>query len=108
MSHLQVPVDTTFLGDNIQPRTVVNNKKNFFQWHLPLGQQFSTSVNQEFFKNAIPDYVVRDTDLISFRLSNKKMTTANTITDIWCEWIKIIPMFLSDWQSTFFKCATEF
>ena len=33
---------------------------------------------QEFLKHAIPDYLVRGTDLFSLRLSNKKMTTANT------------------------------
>ena len=41
-------------------------------------EQFSTSVPQEFFKHAMPDYLIRGTDLFSFRLSNKKMTTANT------------------------------
>ena len=54
-----------------------------------------------FKKHAISDYLVRGTDLLSLRLSNLKMTTANTIA-IQCEWIKIIPIFLSDWQKTYF------
>ena len=33
---------------------------------------------QDFLKHAIPDYLVRGTDLFSLRLSNKKMTAANT------------------------------
>ena len=41
-------------------------------------QRFSTSVPQEFIKHAIPDYLVRGTDLFSLRSSNKKITTANT------------------------------
>ena len=60
------------------------------------------SVLQEFLKHAIPDYLVRGTDLFSLRLSNKNMTTANTTIAIWCEWIKIIPILLSDWQKNFF------
>ena len=38
----------------------------------------SVCLPQEFLKHAIPDYLVRGTDLFSLRLSNKKMTTANT------------------------------
>ena len=34
------------------------------------------------------------TDLFSLRLSNKKMTIANTTIAVWCECIKIISMFL--------------
>ena len=41
-------------------------------------QRFSTGVPEEFLKHAISDYLVRGTDLFSFRLSSKKMTTANT------------------------------
>ena len=59
-------------------------------------QRFSTSVLQEFLKHAIPDYLVWGTDLFSLRLLNKKMTTANTTVAVQCEWIKIIPIFLSD------------
>ena len=43
---------------------------------------FQTGVPQEFLKHAIPDYLVRGTDLLSLRLSNKKMTTGNTATAI--------------------------
>ena len=38
---------------------------------------------------------------ISLRLSNEKMTTANTIA-IRCQWVKIIPVFLSDRQKIYF------
>ena len=48
---------------------------------------------REFLKHAIPDYLVRSTDLFSLRLSNKKLTTANITIAIQCEWIKIIPIF---------------
>ena len=53
-----------------------------------LRQQFPTRVQwlQEFLKPAIPDYLVRGADLFSLRLSNKKMTTANTtVVAVWCE-----------------------
>ena len=50
-----------------------------------LEQQFSTGVLQEFLKHAISDYLVRDTDLFSLRLSNKKVTTFNTTIAICCE-----------------------
>ena len=49
------------------------------------GSAFSTSVPQELLKRAILNYLVRDTDLFPLRQSNKKMTTANTTTVIWCE-----------------------
>ena len=55
-------------------------------------QQFSTLVLQELLKHAIPDYLISDTDLFSLRLLNKTVTTANTI-GVWCERIKIIPIF---------------
>ena len=51
-------------------------------------------VPQDIFKHAIPDYLVRGTDL-SLRLSNEKMAIANTIA-ILCELIKIILIFLSE------------
>ena len=35
-----------------------------------LNEQVSTGVLQEFLKHAIPDYLVRGTDLFSLRLSN--------------------------------------
>ena len=57
-----------------------------------LGQRFSTPVQQEFLKHAIPAYLARGTDLSSLRLSNKKLTTANIIA-IRYEWIKTIPIF---------------
>ena len=44
-------------------------------------------------KHTTPDYLVRDTDLFSLRLSNKKMTTANRTLAVRYEWIKIIPVF---------------
>ena len=47
-------------------------------------------------------WLVRGTDLFSLRLSNEKMTTANTTTTVLCEWINIIPMFLSDQQKVYF------
>ena len=49
-----------------------------------------TGVLQEFLQHAIPDCLVRGTDLFSLILSNKKkMTTGNTTIAVWCEWIKI-------------------
>ena len=36
----------------------------------PLKQRFSTGTPQEFLKHAMPDYLVRSTDLSSLRLSN--------------------------------------
>ena len=39
---------------------------------MALYQRFPTGVLQEFLKHAIPDYLVRSTDLFSFRLSNNK------------------------------------
>ena len=68
-----------------------------------LSQQFSTGVPLEYLKHAIPDHEVRDTDLFSLRLPNKKLTIASKAIAIWCEWIKIILVyFLSDWQKVYF------
>ena len=44
-----------------------------------------TGVSEELLKHTTPDYLVRDTDLFSLRLSNKKMTTANATTVTWYE-----------------------
>ena len=61
---------------------------------------------QEFWKHAIPDCVVRGTDLFSLRVSDKKMTTANTRRAIQCEWIKIMPIFCQiSKKSIFFVCC---
>lgn len=43
-----------------------------------------TGVLQEFLNHAIPDYLVKDTDLFSLRIKFLKMTTGNT-TAIRCE-----------------------
>ena len=71
--------------------------KLYHLYRIPY-QRFSTSVLQEFLKHAIPDYLVKGTDIFFLWLSNKKMTTTNTTIAVWCEWIKIIPIFLSDCQ----------
>ena len=47
-----------------------------------LDQRFSIFVSQEFLKYANPDYLFRDTDLFPLRLSNKKLTTANTASHL--------------------------
>ena len=54
-------------------------------------QQFSTGMPQEFLKHAIPDYLVRSIDLFALRLSDKKMTTANTTIAIQCARITEYP-----------------
>ena len=67
---------------------------------ITLNQQFSTSVHKNF--HAIPDYLVRSTDLLPLKLSNKNMTIVNTtvvISNDYCsELIKLTPIFLSDQQ----------
>ena len=68
--------------------------------HFP-DQRFSTGVLQEFLKHSMPDYSVKGPDLFFFRVSNKKMTTANTVA-IWYERIKVIPIFLPDRQKIYF------
>ena len=75
--------------------------KNMF---AKIGQtSISTGVPQEFLKHAIPDYLLRSTDLFSFRLSNENMATASTAMAIWCERIKVIyAFFLSDGQKIYF------
>ena len=65
---------------NLYRRGAVINKVT-----CSIEQQFSSSVQQEILKHAIPDYLLRATDLFTLRLSNKKMTIANTIITIWCE-----------------------
>ena len=35
------------------------------------------------------------------RLSNEKMTTADTTVAIWCEWVKIIPIFVISAKNIF-------
>ena len=74
--------------------------KNIKQW-------FSTGVLQGFLKHTIPDYLERDSDLFSLRLSNKKMTTANTTTTIQYERIKIIPIFWPNWQKYIFLIVPQ-
>ena len=62
---------------------------------------------QEFLRHAISDYLVRGTDLFSLRLSNKKMTIANTTIAVHCKWIKIIPIipiFVRSAKSYFLQC----
>ena len=44
--------------------------------HESLEQRFGTSALQEFLKHAIPDYLVRGTNLFSLRLSNTKNYTS--------------------------------
>ena len=73
-----------------------------------LCQQFSTSILQGFLKHAMPDYLVRGTDLFSLRLSNKRMITANTIITVWCEWIKITPIFLVNRLKYIFGVSQNF
>ena len=68
-------------------------KKIHYVRGFVLSQRFSTGVQQEFLKLAIPD-LVRGTDLLSLRLSNKKMTTTK-----WCE-SKLILFFLPDHQKS--------
>ena len=90
-------------------RKVFSVSKNYFGFYTYYFIIFYTSdFQQEFLKHAIPDYLVRGTNLFSLRLSNNKMTTANTTIAVWCEWIKSIPIFLSDWQKyNIFTCATR-
>ena len=73
-----------------------------------LEQRFPTGALQKSLKHAIPASLIKDNDLFSLRLSNKKMTTANTAIAMWCEGIKIIPIFLSDRQKNIFWRASEF
>ena len=49
-------------------------------------------------------YLVRDMDLFSIILSNKRMTLANTTIAIQCEWIKIIPVFFVRSAKNIFWC----
>ena len=56
----------------------IHMPKNKTKTKNNLDQRFSTSVPQEFLTHVVPDYFVRGTDLFSLRLSNFKMTTANT------------------------------
>ena len=71
---------------------------------VPLAYQwFSTSVSREFLKHAIPDYLVRVSELFFLKLSKKKQkTTANATMEVWCEWVKMVPNFLSDGQKIYF------
>ena len=61
----------------------IHMPKNKTKTKNNLDQRFSTSVPQEFLKHVVPDYFVRGTDLLSLRLSNFKMTTANTTAVTW-------------------------
>ena len=65
--------------------TATLSEKTCNETNFVTGQQFSTGVLQEFLKHAIPDCVVRGTDLFSLRLSNKNNDTANTTIAIQCE-----------------------
>ena len=65
-----------------------------------LEQQFSTGGLQVFLKCAIPVNLVRHTDLLSPRLSNKNMTTVNT-TKLSCGNESKLCLFLSDQQKIY-------
>ena len=67
-----------------------------------LTRAFSNSVPQEFFKHAIPDYLVRGMDLFSLTLSNKKVTAANTTTAISVNESKLYLLLLSNRQKIYF------
>ena len=57
---------------------------------------------------AIPNYLVRGTDLFFLRLLNKKLTTDNTTIVIYWDWIKIIPMFCHIAKNIFFGVPQNF
>lgn len=69
-------------------------------------QWLPTSVQQESLRHAMPDFLVRG--LFSLRLSNGKMTTANTAIATWCEWIKIILFFCHMGKNIFFRVPLNF
>ena len=50
----------------------------FLEQRISTATPRHTSVPQESLKHAMPDYLVRGTDLFSLRLSSEKMTRANT------------------------------
>ena len=58
----------------LRPYPFLKHKDVILFMHLH--QRFLTSVPQEFLKHAIPDDLVRGTDLLPLRLSNKQMTTS--------------------------------
>ena len=72
-------------------------------------QRFSTGVPQEFLKHAVPDYLVKGTDLFSLRLSNlKKKTAANTTIAIGVNESKLHLCFCEMGKKHIFWCAAEF
>lgn len=66
------------------------------------GQGFSTGMPKELLKHAIPDYLVWDPDLFSLRLSNLKLSTANTIVMLNVNESSKYLMFWSDRQNMYF------
>ena len=75
-------------------------------WNIDVWQQLSTTVPQEFLKHAVPDYLVRDINLFSLNFQMKQWQQASSTITIWSEWIKIIPIFLSDrWKIYFLVCC---
>ena len=74
-------------GPGLQPRHVpclgIKLATLWFAAHAQSTEPHQPGL-QEFLKHAKPDYLIRGTDLFSLRLSNKIMTTANTIA-ILCE-----------------------
>ena len=63
-------------------------------WVILTSVSWHTGGLQEFWKHAAPEYLVRGADFFSPRLSNEKMTPANTTISFQDEWIKIIPIFV--------------
>ena len=64
-------------------------------------EQFSAGVPQEFLKHAVPGNLVGGPDLFSLRLSNQKMTTANTTIVISVSESKSYLFILSGWQKIY-------
>ena len=85
----------------------------FYVWLIheaenAFNQQFSTGILQEFLKHAVPDYLVRSADLFPLRLSNKNDDNNHIIIAIWCERIKIIPIFGQIGKNIFFGVLQNF
>ena len=95
----------------VSTRSIASKEKPRLLWQrFSTGAPWYTGVPQEFLKPATPDYLVRDTDLFSLRLLNKKVKTANTAIYVWYEWIKIIPIlfFTQIGKNHTFWCAQNF
>ena len=95
-SYLQNPANHTFSKSlNVSTYSYPHSPSSCHHLFSSRWGIFNQYTKENFFKHVMPNNLVMGTDLSSLRLSNKKMTTANTTIAVQPELIKMVS-FLSN------------